>query len=72
MSKVVIFGHMPPNFFDDLFLDTPQKFFGLPKFFNLFGLKNHFLDFIDLKTVFYPKKTSFLDLKIFSRPKNFY
>ena len=80
MSKVAFFGHISPNFFDDLFflfwnppnfLGTPkifyppQKFFGLPKF-----LKNIF--FRPKKFFSRPKNPflDFIDLKIFSNRLN--
>ena len=72
MSKVAFFGDISPNFFDDLFLEspnflgTPQRFFGLPKFFYPFSPGNSFF------RLFRPKK-SFLALKTsFFRPKKFF
>ena len=65
MSKVAFFGHISPNFFDDLFFRkppkffTPPKFFGLPKFFYPFRPGNSFF------RLFRPKKPPFLDLKNF-------
>ena len=79
MSKVVsFFGHISPNFLTTFFRD-PQIFFfdqyffsHIPNkasrvyyFFTLLDLKNYSLDFIDLKTVFRPKKPVFKPKKIF-------
>ena len=50
MSKAAFFGHIYPNFFDDLFLEPPKfftppppKFFSVPEFFYPFRPKNPFL-----------------------------
>ena len=75
MSKVAFFGHISPKFFEDFFLETPQIFrypqnFS-PYLFTLLELKNHFLDFIDLKNLFFRPKNpflDFLDLKISLNP----
>ena len=48
MSKVVIFWPYTPKFF-------------LPPFLTFLGLKNHFLDFIDLKNLFFRPENLFLD-----------
>ena len=34
MSKVVIFGHISPNFFDDLFLGIPKLIFFVDQYFS--------------------------------------
>ena len=85
MSKVPFFGHISPNFFDDLFFRNPPNFlatpkifcpppknFHPPKFFYPFRPEILFLDFLDLKIFFRPKKffLDFLDLKIFSNRLN--
>ena len=61
MSKVAFFGHISPNFFDDLFfesppnfLGTPQNFFGLPKFFYPFRPGNSFFRLFRPKKFFKP------------------
>ena len=65
MSKVAFFGHIKPNFFDDLFLESPPNFLGTPlnflplknfsaspNFFTLLDLEILFLNFLDLKNLF--------------------
>ena len=82
MSKAAFFGHIYPNFFDDLFFRNPPNFLGNPQnflppknfppspnFLNPFRPENPFF------RLFRPKKPLFFDLKIFFRlfrPKNFF
>ena len=79
MSKVAFFGHISPNFFDDLFFRKPPKFFKYPQNFlppkNFPASPNFFYPFRPENSffrLFRPKK-SFLALKnFFFRPKNFF
>ena len=69
MPKVAFFGHISPNFFHDLFFYSAS-----PNLFTLLDLEILFLDFLDLKNIFSPKKPLFfLDLKnFFLDLKNFF
>ena len=74
MSKVAFFGHISPNFFDDLFfrnllnfLGTPKNFSASPNFFYPFRPENSFFRLYRLKKCFLAQKD------LFFRPKkNFF
>ena len=72
--KSLFFGHIFPNFFDDLFFRDPLIFFCRPIFFPIYLIKLLlpiiFFTFLDLKKLFfklYRPKNCFLDLKNFFR-----
>ena len=79
MSKFAFFGHISPNFFDNLHFRNPANFLGTPKIFNppknISASPNFSYPFRPENSFFrlYRPKKSFLDLKIFFglfRPKS--